>query len=132
MILVQQKVINKCLAIGDSILKNMKLETPVDTVRSIPGARAGDIEVNLKFLAKAMEQVCNFTKIMSYSVVFSDPIPSRTKHDMFSCMSLIAGCPSGVQHVSFINKWKTFWEKHGLVRRDSSGHQPFKVFSHRG
>ncbi|XP_069380715.1 uncharacterized protein [Paralichthys olivaceus] len=110
------------LVIGDSIVRHMKFASPATIVKCIPGARAGDIESNLKLLAKRnskfnkiiihvssndtrlrqsevhkmnVKLVCTYTKTMSHTVIL---------------------CPDN--NVGYRNNWPKFWGKPGLMRRD--------------
>uniref|UniRef100_A0A8C5NAN3 SGNH hydrolase-type esterase domain-containing protein n=1 Tax=Gouania willdenowi TaxID=441366 RepID=A0A8C5NAN3_GOUWI len=136
------------LIIGDSIVRNVKLAKSAGIVRCIPGARAGDIESNLKLLAKSnrkfdrivlhvgtndsrrrqseatkvnIESVCAYAKTMSDSVIFSGPLPNLTSDDMYSRMSSFNRWLSRwcpENEVGFIDNWRSFWGKPNLIGRD--------------
>ena len=137
------------LVIGSSIMRNVKVSGTL--VKCIPGARAGDIESNLKIMAKSnsngkrydkivihcggndtrlrkseitkinVESVCTYAKTMSDTIIFSGPLPNMINDEMYSRMSsfnrwLSRWCPDN--NVGFINHWKSFEGKTGLMGRD--------------
>uniref|UniRef100_A0A674NYA5 SGNH hydrolase-type esterase domain-containing protein n=1 Tax=Takifugu rubripes TaxID=31033 RepID=A0A674NYA5_TAKRU len=140
-------VANRFSPLGDSVLRYVK-PTPATIVKCIPGARAGNIEVNLWLLARRnckfgkviihvgandtrlhqsevtkinLESVCNYAKTMSDSVAFSGPLPNLASDEMFSRMSSLRRWLSRWcpdNQVAFIDNWSTFGGKPGLIRRD--------------
>ena len=120
-----EKLVERVLVIGDSILRNVKIATPTTIVNCIPGARAADIEANLKVLAKGkskskfsriiihvgandvrmrqseitkltIKSVCTLAKQMSQSVTFSGPTPMRRGDEIYG-------------RLTSLNRWLSEW-----------------------
>ncbi len=102
------------LVIGDSIVRNVKIETPATIVHCFPGARAPDILANVKVLAHAkrkfskivihagandvqlrqseitknnVKEVCELASTMSDTVICSGPLPAYRGDEIHSRLS---------------------------------------------
>ena len=120
-----EKLVERALVIGESILRNVKIVTPTAILNCISGARAADIEANLKVLAKGKtkskfsriiihvgandvrmrqseitkltsKSVCTLAKQTSQSVTFSVPTPMRRGDVIYS-------------RLTSLNRWLSEW-----------------------
>lgn len=140
--------VESALVIGDSITRNVKIETPATIVTCLPGARAPDIKANLKVLANAnrkfskivihvgtndvrlrqseitkinIKEVCELASTMSKAVFCSGPLPVRRSDEIVSRLSSLNGWLSKwcpQNNIGFIDNWKSFWGRPDLLKRD--------------
>ncbi len=136
------------LVIGDSIVRNVKIETPATIVHCLPGARAPDILANLKVLANAkrkfskivihagandvrlrqseitknnVKEVCALASTMSDTVICSGPLPAYRGDEIHSRLSSLNGWMSKwcpQNNIGFIDNWTSFWGRPDLLKRD--------------
>ncbi len=113
-----EKPDESALVIGDSIVWNVKIETPVSIVQCLPVAKAPDILANLKVLANAkflfsksvihvsakdvrlhqseitkkyVKEKCELASTMSDTVICSGPLPAYRGDDIHSRLSSLNG-----------------------------------------
>ncbi len=136
------------LVIGDSIVRNVKIETPATIVHCLPGARAPDILANLKVLANAkrkfskiviyagandvrlrqseitknnVKEVCELASTMSDTVICSGPLPAYRGDEIHSRLSSLNDWMSKwcpQNNIGFIDNWTSFWGRPDLLKRD--------------
>ncbi|XP_067256463.1 uncharacterized protein [Chanodichthys erythropterus] len=140
--------VESALIIGDSITRNVKIETSATIVTCFPRVRAPDIKANLKVLANAnrkyskiiihigtndvrlrqseitkinIKEVCELTSTMSGEVICSGPLPVRRSDEIVSRLSSLNGWLSKwcpQNNIGFIDNWKSFWGRPDLLKRD--------------
>ncbi len=143
-----EKPDESALVIGDSIVRNEKIEIPATIVHCLPGARAPEILANLNVLANAK---CKFSKIiihvgtndvrlhqsdisknyfkevyelentMSDTVICSGPLPAYRGDEIHSRLLSLNGWMSKwcpQNNKGFIDNWTSFWGRHDLLKRD--------------
>ncbi|KAL0153113.1 hypothetical protein M9458_051569, partial [Cirrhinus mrigala] len=143
-----EKPDESALVIGDSIVRNVKIETPATIVQCLPGARAPDILANLKVLANAkrkfskivihvgtndvrlrqseitknnVKEVCELASTMSDTVICSGPLPAYRGDEIHSRLSSLNGWMSKwcpQNNIGFIDNWTSFWGRPDLLKRD--------------
>ncbi|KAL0154011.1 hypothetical protein M9458_050670, partial [Cirrhinus mrigala] len=143
-----EKPDQSALVIGDSIVRNMKIETPATIVQCLPGDRAPDILANLKVLANAkrkfskivihvgtndvqlhqseitnnnVKEVCELASTMSDTVICSGPLPAYRGDKIHSRLSSLNGWMSKwcpQNNIGFIDNWTSFWGRPDLLKRD--------------
>ena len=143
-----EKPDESALVIGDSIVRNVNIETPATIVKCLPGARAPDILANLKVLANAkrkyskivihagandvrlrqseitknnFKEVCELASTMSDTVICSGPLPAYRGDEMHSRLSSLNGWMSKwcpQNNIGYIDNWTSFWGRPDLFKRD--------------
>ncbi len=143
-----EKPDESALVIGDSIVRNVKIETPANIVHCLPGARAPDILANLEVLANAkrkfskivihvgakdvwlrqteisknnVKEVCELANTMSDTVICSGPLPAYRGDEIHSRLLSLNGWMSKwcpQNNISFIDNWTSFWGRPDLLKRD--------------
>ncbi len=143
-----EKPDESALVIGDSIVRNVKIETPATKVHCLPGARPPDILENLKVLANAkrkfnkivihigtndvrlhqseisknnVKEVCEHANTMSDTVMCSGPLPAYRGDEIRSRLLSLNGWMSKwclQNNIGFIDNWTSFWGRPDLLKRD--------------
>ncbi len=136
-----EKPDESALVIGDSIVWNVKIETPATIIQCLPGARAPDILANLKVLANAkrkfskivihvgtndvrlrqseitknnVKEVCELASTMLDTVICSGPLPVYRGDEIHSRLSSLNGWMAKwcpQNNIGFIDNWTSFWRK---------------------
>lgn len=135
------------LIIGDLMLRDVTVSRTKATISCLSGARATDIEANLKFqknvhnynkiiihigtndvrlkqseiTKRSIISMCNVAKQVSDAVICSGPIPIRRGNEIFSRLLSLNNWMSkwcALNNIGYIDNWTGFLEKPELLHRD--------------
>ncbi len=117
------------VVIGDSIVQNVKIETPATIVHCLPGARAvlsTSALIMLDFTSRRslkimLKRLCELANTMSDPVICSGPLLAYRGDEIHSRLLSLNGwmskwCPQN--NVGFIDNWTSFWGRPDLLKRD--------------